>query len=99
MQYGQGQGRTRNMNILVVSPHPDDETLGAGGTILKLLSQGHQIFWLNMTGMFHSDKYSKEEKVRRKEQLNEIAQFYKFSSGGGISFKPADNKIRGYRVG
>jgi LmbE family N-acetylglucosaminyl deacetylase len=30
-------------NVLVVAPHPDDETLGTGGTIKRLTSQGHRV--------------------------------------------------------
>ena len=26
-------------NIVIVTPHPDDETLGCGGTILKYIEQ------------------------------------------------------------
>lgn len=70
------------MNVLVVSPHPDDETLGAGGMILKLMAQGHHVFWMNVTGMLHSDKYTKEQKEKREEQLYQIEKFYNFSSGG-----------------
>jgi hypothetical protein len=33
-------------NILVVAPHPDDETLGCGGTFLKLKISGHRTNWL-----------------------------------------------------
>ncbi|MBL4701488.1 MAG: PIG-L family deacetylase [Phycisphaeraceae bacterium] len=36
-------------NILVVGPHPDDQELGMGGTILSLASQGHNILLLDMT--------------------------------------------------
>ncbi len=32
--------------VLFISVHPDDETLGAGGTILKHKNNGDQIFWL-----------------------------------------------------
>lgn len=36
--------------ILVVSPHPDDETLGVGGTIAKYSSEGHDVHVLTMSG-------------------------------------------------
>lgn len=29
-----------NKRVLVVAPHPDDETLGVGGTIAKYVAQG-----------------------------------------------------------
>lgn len=31
------------MNYLVVVAHPDDEVLGAGATIHKLIKDGHQV--------------------------------------------------------
>ncbi|MEM8739084.1 MAG: PIG-L family deacetylase [Planctomycetota bacterium] len=37
------------MNILVVGPHPDDQELGMGGTILRLAAQGHQVLVLDIT--------------------------------------------------
>ncbi len=36
-------------NILVVGPHPDDQELGMGGTIAKLVSQNHRVLLLDMT--------------------------------------------------
>ena len=39
------------MKILVVAPHPDDEVLGAGGTLLRYKSEGHSIAWLIVTGI------------------------------------------------
>ena len=36
--------------ILVVAPHPDDETLGAGGTIAKYVEDGHRVSVLTVSG-------------------------------------------------
>ncbi len=36
--------------ILVVSPHPDDETLGVGGTIAKYANEGHTVNVLTISG-------------------------------------------------
>jgi len=36
-------------NILVVGPHPDDQELGMGGTIIRLAEQGHNLLILDMT--------------------------------------------------
>lgn len=36
-------------NILVVGPHPDDQELGMGGTIVRLVQQGHHVLLLDMT--------------------------------------------------
>lgn len=67
------------MRILVVSPHPDDETLGAGGTILRLLAEGNKVYWLNVTTILNTNKFPLDMIERRKEQLQEIEKFYHFS--------------------
>jgi bacillithiol biosynthesis deacetylase BshB1 len=35
--------------ILVVGPHPDDQELGMGGSIARLVRQGHDVLLLDMT--------------------------------------------------
>lgn len=39
--------------VLVVAPHADDETIGAGATIARLVSEGHEVTVAVMTG--HGD--------------------------------------------
>jgi LmbE family N-acetylglucosaminyl deacetylase len=34
------------VRILILSPHTDDAELGAGGTLVKLLEQGAEMFWV-----------------------------------------------------
>lgn len=68
------------MKVLVISPHPDDETLGAGGTILRFMDEGHKVSWLNITGIYNSEIFSEEMKKKRKSQIQQIKDYYQFSS-------------------
>lgn len=42
------------MRVLVVAPHADDETLGAGGVIARYAAESHEVFVAVMTG--HGEK-------------------------------------------
>ena len=37
------------MNILILSPHTDDGELGCGGSIIKFIEEGNNIFWLTFS--------------------------------------------------
>ena len=49
------------MTILVISVHPDDETLGVGGTILKHIDEGHGVSLLIVTNIDSSLGYSESQ--------------------------------------
>ena len=64
--------------ILILSPHPDDETLGCGGTIIKYKKRGWKIDLIIFTKMF-SPPYSKPEILIRDKQLLRFQKVYKFN--------------------
>ena len=64
------------MNVLVVSPHPDDETLGAGGTICRYIDEGNDVYWLNVTTMRNSGLFSEDTMEHREKQIDEIISFF-----------------------
>lgn len=59
-------------NILIVSAHPDDETIGAGGTILKHKRKGDNIFWLVTTNMDESVGYSTAQIKKREKEIQKV---------------------------
>ena len=77
------------MKIMVVSPHPDDETLGAGGSILKLRDLGNKICWLNITDA-KTGEYNNEFVEKRKIQIDKIINFFNFDNFINLKFSPAD---------
>ncbi len=66
------------MRILVISPHPDDETLGAGGTIARAKKEGHKIYWLNITGISEQCGFAKDVVEEKNKQILDVKQLYKF---------------------
>jgi LmbE family N-acetylglucosaminyl deacetylase len=66
------------MNILVIAPHPDDESLGCGGTILKHKYTGDEIYWLIMTNISKEMGYDEQRVKKRQEEIDLIAREYGF---------------------
>lgn len=77
------------MNVLIVSPHPDDETLGAGGTILKFIAEGHKIYWLNITNMKEEYGYDKSIIDQRNHQIEKVKEGYKVEKFFDLGLQPA----------
>ena len=59
-------------NILVISAHPDDETLGAGGTLLKHKSNNDNLYWLIFTHIKEELGFSASDVELRNKEMNDV---------------------------
>lgn len=76
--------------IVAVAPHPDDETLGCGGTLLRHKAQGDEIHWLIMTTISQEAGFSKEQIDSRSNEIKHVAEAYGFSSFHQAGFIAAE---------
>ena len=72
--------------VLFISPHPDDETLGCGGTIIKHKDAGDKIYWLLMTNIFSSEGYRKTKVDKRNCEIDKVAEEYDFDQVFKLDF-------------
>ncbi len=72
-----------NNKILTVAVHPDDETLGCGGTLLKHKADGDQIHWLICTSVDVKHNYYES----RNKEINQVSEFYNFDSVHDLQLK------------
>ena len=77
------------MKTLVIAPHPDDEILGVGGTLLKRKSQGHKLGWVIVTKPSKILNWSKEQISARKNQIKEITNKVGFDNVYELNFQAA----------
>jgi len=71
-------------NVLAVAVHPDDETLGCGGTLLKHKADGDNIHWLVCTTV---KGLSDENMVlRREKEIEKVSKMYNFNSVQKLDF-------------
>lgn len=75
--------------VLVVAPHADDETLGCGGTILKLIDQGYQVHWLLVTSMTNCTGYLNSQIKKRKAEILSVSKEYGFTETHELKFPTA----------
>ncbi|RDB42159.1 PIG-L family deacetylase [Halomonas sp. DQ26W] len=64
--------------VLVIAPHPDDETLGCGGTLLKLKAQGANVHWLIVTTIAGVPGFSSTQAQKRAQEIDLVAEEYGF---------------------
>lgn len=74
--------------ILVISVHPDDETLGCGGTLMKHKVAGDSINWLIISAPTtnHPYGFSKELILLRKQEIETVSKLYGFESTVELDF-------------
>lgn len=89
------------MNIVVLSPHPDDETLGAGGTLMRMKKEGNHIFWINVTDIVMGNIWSDMFVERRKHQIEGINKKYQFDGFYNLKYLPCslENIDKGELIG
>ena len=62
--------------VLVIATHPDDETLGCGGTLLKHKANDDHIHWLICTTLNKNHKYY----LTREKQIKQVSKSFNFNS-------------------
>lgn len=72
--------------ILFISVHPDDETLGCGGTILKHKHDGDQIFWLILTKANQGITNIPEIENVQRYYIEQVAKQYNFTDWKQLDF-------------
>jgi len=66
--------------VIVISAHPDDETLGCGGTLLRHKSGGDKLFWIIVTNVsIKHGGYTQEFIEKRQEEINSVYLKLKFN--------------------
>lgn len=65
--------------VIIFSPHPDDETLGCGGTILRHIEEGDEVHWVIFT-KHEPESWSTEQILKREKEIDRVSKLYSFSS-------------------
>lgn len=75
--------------VIIVAPHPDDETLGCGGTLLKHITAGDEVHWLIITDVAEQYGFTTDRVAARTQEIERIASFYGFAATHNLALPPA----------
>jgi LmbE family N-acetylglucosaminyl deacetylase len=75
--------------MLVVAPHPDDETFGCGGTILRATREGIEVHWLIVTTMRGANEYTQQQIEERDALIQAVTEAYGFAGVHQLGFTTA----------
>ena len=72
--------------VLVIAPHPDDETIGCGGTLLKYKAVGCRVYWLLVTSISEAYGWSVEQVACRRQEIEAVKKLYGFDGLYELNF-------------
>jgi len=75
--------------IVIIAPHPDDETLGCGGTILRHVEMGDEVHWVIVTGMSEKCGFSPEKIAARKIEIEKVGSLLGIEKIHEMGYPPA----------
>jgi LmbE family N-acetylglucosaminyl deacetylase len=76
------------MRVLAISVHPDDETLGCGGTLLRHRASGDSLSWLIVTQAYEP-LWSSDLIARKAGEVEKVASAYGFERVFRLGFPTA----------
>ena len=74
------------MKTIVIAPHPDDEVLGVGGTLMRRKAEGEKMAWLIVTGISAEAGWSGEKIKQRADEIKRVTEFIGFDSVFELNF-------------
>ncbi len=72
--------------VAVVAPHPDDETLGCGGTLLKHVARGDSVHWIIFTSISTLMGFTEARVRSRDEEIQRVTDSYSFAGTHRLDF-------------
>lgn len=75
--------------VLAIAPHPDDETLGCGGTLLRHHLNGDEVHWLILTAVSEARGFSAARVQSRAAEIDAVASAYGFAGVHKADFPTA----------
>ena len=73
--------------VLVIAPHPDDETLGCGGSLFRHKKEGDKLFWLIITNLHLKEGWSKRSIKQRDDEIRKVSESYQFEEKFILNYK------------
>lgn len=71
---------------LVVAPHPDDEVLGVGGTLLRRKAEGVNVAWLIVTDISVQSGWSEAKVKQRADEVKRVSELFGFDEVFTLNF-------------
>lgn len=75
------------MKTIVISPHPDDEVLGVGGTLLRRKAEGSKVAWLIMTTISVESGWREDKVKQRADEIKRVAELFCFDEVFALDFQ------------